>query len=235
MSLLTPQRIFKAGILLLLAAGAAYIAYRYDLRILLQDLIEEMQKLGAWSFVLYAALFIVAPLFLFPFALIAVAGGVLFGFFAGWGMISLSCTLSAVLAFFMGRYFFRDSVHRLVHKKKSYKAIDDAVHKEGWRIVALTRLIPLFPYGPLNLFLGSTKIHFKEYIAATWVFMLPGSALHAYIGAIGRDYLITGRLAHSGAEWIVLVFSLVTITGAGIYSARVAKRLFKASSVFDSV
>ena len=65
------------------------------------------------------------------------------------------------------------------------------VEDEGWRFVAMTRLIPFIPFNALNYALGLTRIRLVSYVAASVVFMAPGAAAYAYLGHAGRS-LATG-------------------------------------------
>jgi len=223
--------LIKGLLLGLLLCAGIFVALHVNIRELIQNVIEFIRTLGLWGFFVYLVLFIAAPLLLFPFAVIALAGGVLFGFAGGWAAISASSTISALLSFLLGRYFFRDAVHGLVNKNPRYKAIDEAVKKEGWRIVAIARIMPLFPFGPLNMFLGSTKITLREFFIATWVFMMPGCVLHAYLGAVGRQLVASGEAVRTSADWLFLLFTVLAMLAGAFYAARLARRMLKATSL----
>lgn len=226
----TLNLLLKGLLLLLLVCAAGFMALRTDMRELIQAAVEYIRTLGFWGFFVYLLLFIAAPLLLFPFAVIALAGGVLFGFGGGFAAISAACTISALLSFLLGRYFFREAVHGLVNRNARYKAIDDAVKKEGWRIVAVTRILPLFPFGPLNMFFGSTRIHFRDFLLATWAFMLPGCILHAYLGSLGRQIILSGEIERTGAEWLFLGFTSIALIGGVFYTTRLARRMLKSAA-----
>lgn len=54
--------------------------------------------------------------------------------------VSLGSIVGANLAFLLGRYLARDWVRGRVETSPRFRAIDDAVGREGWKIVGLTRL-----------------------------------------------------------------------------------------------
>ena len=58
---------------------------------------------------------------------------------------------------------------------------------EGWRFVAFTRLVPLFPFNLLNYALGLTRIPLLHYVVTSFVFMLPGTVAYTYLGFAGRE------------------------------------------------
>ncbi|MBI1824041.1 MAG: TVP38/TMEM64 family protein, partial [Nitrospirae bacterium] len=57
-----------------------------------------------------------------------------------------------------------------------FEAIDRGVEEKGWIYVAITRLVPIFPYNLLNYAFGLTRIRFLEYILTSWICMLPATA-----------------------------------------------------------
>ena len=72
-------------------------------------------------------------------------------------------------------------------------AWSQGVEAEGWRFVAFTRLVPLFPFNLLNYALGLTRIPFLHYLIATLVFMLPGALAYTYLGFAGREAVAGGE------------------------------------------
>lgn len=47
------------------------------------------------------------------------------------------------------------------------------VEQHGWKAVAFTRLIPLFPFNLLNYAFGLTKVKFVHYVVVSFICMLP--------------------------------------------------------------
>ncbi len=61
------------------------------------------------------------------------------------------------------------------------------VEAEGWRFVALMRLVPLVPFNLLNYALGLTRIPVRAYALASLVSMAPGTAAYTWLGYAGRE------------------------------------------------
>jgi uncharacterized membrane protein YdjX (TVP38/TMEM64 family) len=137
---------------------------------------------GPFVFMAFYALGAVAFL---PGSVLTLAGGALFG--PVWGTFyNLSgATLGATLAFLIARFVARDWVTRKAGGR--LKQLLDGVESEGWRFVAFTRLVPLFPFNLLNYALGLTRIGLLHYFLATFVFMLPGAIAYTYLGYAGRE------------------------------------------------
>jgi len=75
--------------------------------------------------------------------------------------------------------------------------VDEAVAREGWKIVALTRLSPVFPFNLLNYAFGLTNVRVRDYVVASWAGTLPGTILYVYLGSLAGDLT---RVATGGAE-----------------------------------
>lgn len=138
--------------------------------------------LGVWGPVAYILLYIVGVLLFLPgLALTAVAG--VFGPVMGTLYVSLASTIGASLSFLAARYALRPMVEKRAQESQVFKRIDDGVAEHGWRMVVITRLIPLFPFNIQNYAYGLTKVRFPTYVLVSWLCMLPGTI--AYVTAFG--------------------------------------------------
>lgn len=83
--------------------------------------------------------------------------------------------------------------------------------------VALTRLVPLFPFNLLNYGLGLTRVRLGTYIFWSWLCMLPGTLLYV----VGTDAVISG-LRKGRIPWALIgVFvSAVVLVGVLVRIAR---------------
>ena len=91
-------------------------------------------------------------------------------------------------------------------------SLDDKVARHGWKIVAVSRLIPVFSFSLLNYAFGLTRISFWPYLAATFVCMLPSTIAFIYFSSNLLD-LLHGRISRGliiGAILVILV-SLIPV------------------------
>lgn len=139
---------------------------------------QLIQGYGALGPIVFMALYAITPCLFLPGLPFTIAAGILFG--PVWGVVYAICgaTMGATLAFLIGRYAGRDWVKGKLHGPR-WKQLDQEVEKHGWKVVAFTRLIPLFPYNLLNFAFGLTGVKLLHYIVASFIFMLP--ACIAYI------------------------------------------------------
>lgn len=200
----------------------AFIYFHVPTRVqaLLQGALEHIRQLGFWAPVLFILLYIVACVAMIPGSILTIGGGTLFGVIQGSIYVSIAATLGATAAFLVGRYLARVWVMKKVGAHPAFVAIDKAVAEEGWKIVFLTRLCPIFPFFLMNYAYGLTRVRLRDYVLATWIGIIPGSTLFVYIGSLADS----GRQETSPTGWVWKGFILVTAVLATIYIAKVARR-----------
>jgi len=164
---------------------------------------------GTLGPVIYTLIWVAAPPLFLPGLPIGLAGGILFGPF--WGVVYtiFGATIGATLAFLVARYLARDWVAAKLTGSK-LATLDEKVGQHGWKIVALTRLVPLFPYNLLNYAFGLTRISLMAYVASTFIFMLPMTIAIIYFSANILD-LLQGRVTKELVIGIILVILVTTL------------------------
>jgi uncharacterized membrane protein YdjX (TVP38/TMEM64 family) len=153
---------------------------------ILTNLITWVENLGIWGAIAFIIIYNVATLLFIPGSLLTMKGGCLFGIFWGSIYVLIAAMIGAVLAFIIGRYFSQDWICQQLEKHPKFKAIDQAITKEGWKIVLLTRLSPLFPFNFLNYAFGITNISLRDYILGSFG-ILPGTIMYVYIGSLATN------------------------------------------------
>ncbi len=172
---------------------------------------------GAAGPLLFIAVYAVATVLFLPGAALTLVGGALFGPVAGTVYNLTGATLGAILAFLAARHLAADWVRQRAGPRLD--GIMKGVETEGWRFVAFTRLVPLFPFNLLNYVLGLTRIPVVAYALATAVFMLPGAIVYTYLGYAGREAL-------AGSEGLLQKgFIALSLLGALAFLPRLIARL----------
>jgi uncharacterized membrane protein YdjX (TVP38/TMEM64 family) len=209
-----------AGIVTLLMAAQYFNAQE-----LLMRALDGIAGLGVWGPFLFIAIYILACVLFLPGSVLTLGAGVLFGLFAGSVIVSIASTLGATTAFLVGRYMARDWVAKKLENHPRFKRIDDAVATEGWKIVGLTRLSPVFPFNMLNYAYGLTKVSLRDYFFASWIGMLPGTVMYVYVGSLIGDLarLGAGDRARTGAEWALYAVGLAATVAVTVYITRIAR------------
>ena len=186
----------------------------------LGDLRGWIKGLGSWGPAVFLLLYIAAVVAALPGLAISVFAGALFGSVTGVILVSIGSTAGAGLCFLIARFFALDAVARWLSSSGRFQKLDRLTEEHGAIIVALTRLVPLFPFNLLNYGFGLTKIPFRTYLFWSWLCMLPGTALYV----IGTDALVKG-ISEGKIPWglIALVAGVAVLLGFLVQSAR--KRL----------
>lgn len=138
---------------------------------------------GVWGPVFVAGIYVPATVFFVPGSILTIGAGFVFKLVVGTITVSIGSTAGACAAFLVGRTIGRKWVADKVGGNEKFAAIDNAVGREGFKIVFLTRLSPVFPFNLLNYAFGLTKVSFGRYALGSWLGMLPGTLMYVYFGA----------------------------------------------------
>lgn len=201
----------KTAVLLVLLIALAALTWKLSTWLTPQQLQQALQQTGGWAPVLYIGLFVLLPAFFFPVAVLALAGGLLFGLWWGSVYTFIGAVLNCAMMFLLARYVGRSQVQRLVEQKLSpqwQRRLQMADGKEGFLLLIILRLIPAVPYNLINYTFGLTGISFSSYLLASAIGIIPGT--FAFIN-IGDKTLEAG----SPSFWIAigLLVLLLAVTG----------------------
>jgi len=191
--------------------------------------LEWTQGLGIWGPVFVVAFYIVACILFLPGSILTLGAGFLFKVIAGTITVSIGSTLGACAAFLVGRTIARNWIAAKVAKSEKFAAIDEAVGRQGFKIVLLTRLSPVFPFNLLNYAFGLTKISFWKYALGSWIGMLPGTVMYVYFGAGLRSLadVTAGQVEKGTAGKIFFWLGLVATIVVTIFITRVARNALR--------
>jgi uncharacterized membrane protein YdjX (TVP38/TMEM64 family) len=164
----------------------------------------------------------VATVLFIPGSALTLGAGALFG--VAWGSlyVSVGSTLGATAAFLVGRYVARNAIAKKIEGNERFAAIDKAVANEGWKIVGLTRLSPVFPFALLNYGFGLTRVKLGDYMLASWIGMMPGTVMYVYLGSLAKA--ATGERVRTTGEWALYGVGLLATVAVTIFVTRIAKQ-----------
>jgi uncharacterized membrane protein YdjX (TVP38/TMEM64 family) len=196
-------------VLMVLLLAAAIIAVRVTG---LTDYLEQerlrtlIASFGPLAPLIYILIYSLAPALFLPGLPLTVVGGLLFG--PIWGVVYaiIGATIGASIAFLVARYLARGWVEGKLTSPR-WQELDRQVAKEGWKVVAFTRLIPLFPFNLLNYAFGLTKISFSHYALASFLFMLPACIAFVVFSSSLLD-LLRGKVTREFFFGIALIGAL---------------------------
>jgi len=218
------SRLALAGIAV--AAVALLAAFRFfHVQELLRRSLDWVAGLGPAGVFAFIAIYILACIFMLPGSVLTLGAGAVFGVVKGSVIVSVAATLGATAAFLVGRYLARDRVARRIEGNARFRAIDEAVGREGWKIVGLTRLSPVFPFNLLNYAYGITKVSLRDYFLATWIGMIPGGVMYVYLGSLAGSLATLGQqgTARTPAQWTLYGVGLVATVVVTVFVTRIAR------------
>jgi uncharacterized membrane protein YdjX (TVP38/TMEM64 family) len=187
----------------------------------LQELREWIAGMGTRGMAVYVGLYIVAVVAAVPGLPISIAGAAIFGALKGVILVSIGATLGASAAFLISRYLARDAVSRWLSGSEKFQRLDRLTEQHGAVIVAITRLVPLFPFNLLNYGYGLTRIPFWTYAFWSWLCMLPGTIVYL----VGTDALVSAA-AMGEVPWLIVGVFVIALAGV-ILAVRIASRKLK--------
>ncbi len=215
----------KAVAFLLALAAMAIAAPALGLGERLIQLRAWIEGLGALGPLVFAGIYAVATVAAVPASLLTLAAGAMFGSLLGIASVAVGATAGAAAAFALGRWLARDAVAAWLGKSPRFRKLDEMTERHGAIIVAITRLVPVFPFNLLNYGFGLTRVPFGTYLLWSFLCMLPGISLYV----VGADALTRG-LAEGRLPWglvaalagIVVLLVVVVRRARAVLAAREA-------------
>ncbi len=203
--------LFKRLSVLLLLIVAVWSIRHFQLteHFTVENLLATMQNAGSYTPLLYVLTYSIAPALFLPGLPITLAGGILFGPFYGVLYSITGATMGATVAFLIARYLAGNWVASKL-KGPKWKHLHEQVRHHGWKAVAFTRLIPLFPFNLLNYAFGLTPIPLWHYVIASFFCMLPACIAYVVFSSSLLDVL-RGRFSWTFVAGILLIIAVSLI------------------------
>jgi len=214
-----------AGVVGVAALGAALLLLPLDRWLL--ALVETMREAGGTGALLYVVAYVVACVLLLPGSVLTLAAGFAYGPLLGTLLVMVASMLGACTAFVLGRTVLRGRIERRLADQPRFAAVDRAVAAQGFKVVLLLRLSPLFPFNVLNYALGLTRVRLRTYALASLIGMFPGTLLYVYLGSLvtSAAQLASGQRPQGGPYGQLLFWGgLAATVLATVLITRTARR-----------
>jgi len=193
--------------------------------------IEGLGYVGGIAFIL---IYILATIAFIPGSALTLGAGTLFGVIWGSIYVFIGATLGAIAAFLIGRYLARDWIGKKIEGNQQFVAIDRAVAHDGFKIVLLTRLSPVFPFNLLNYAFGITGVGLKEYAIAS-IGMIPGTVMYVYIGSFAGDLARIGSSVPQSPsltwQWAIRIIGLIATVLVTLYVTNISRKAIKDAAI----
>ena len=187
----------------------------------LLDLLRSPE--GALVFVPLYALWVTL---LLPGVWASMLAGALYGTWWGSLIVFVGACLGAEAAFLLGRTWLRNWARRRLAAVPKLLAIEQAVSREGLKLVLLTRLSPAFPFSLLNFAYGLSEVSLRDYSIGL-IGILPGTILFCGLGALAGDVARFGDVLSGEADagtWALRIGGLLATVASVWLVGRAAQR-----------
>jgi len=191
------------------------------------DWVGQMGLAGIFIFI---AVYAAATVLLAPGVILTIGAGFAFGLWKGFLAVSAGATLGASLAFLVARFVARDKIEAMARRNTKFQRIDNAIGKQGAKLVFLLRLSPVIPFNLSNYFYGLTAVKFWPYVRASWIGMMPGTFLYVYIGTAGKAAVAAAggeAVKHGWQYWTFMSIGLVATIVVTIWVTKIARDALK--------
>ncbi|NET01584.1 MAG: TVP38/TMEM64 family protein [Sphaerospermopsis sp. SIO1G2] len=205
---------------------AQTVTSSFNPQTILRNSLEWIDSLGAVGAIVFICIYIIATVAFLPGSILTLGSGVLFDVVLGSIYVFIGATLGATLAFLVGRYLARNWVSSKIADNNKFAAIDQAVGREGLKIVLLTRLSPIFPFNLLNYAFGITAVSLKDYFIGC-VGMIPGTIMYVYIGSLAGSLALIGtgdQPTNPTITWVIRIVGFIATVAVTVYVTKIAKK-----------
>jgi uncharacterized membrane protein YdjX (TVP38/TMEM64 family) len=211
---------------------ALFLAMRFlPVQQWLRSFNDWVRQMGVAGIFIFIGVYAIATVLLAPGAILTIGAGFAFGLWKGFLAVSAGATLGASLAFLVARFIARDKVEAIAKRNEKFRKIDNAISKQGAKLVFLLRLSPVIPFNLSNYFYGLTGVKFWPYVLASWLGMMPGTFLYVYIGTAGRAAVSAAAggeaMKHGCQYWAFLSVGLAATIAATIWVTKIARDALK--------
>lgn len=188
------------------------------------DLIQDIKDIGPAAPLFFGLLYTIAEILAIPATPLTLSAGYLFGLYQGTAVVLTAGTIAACVAFAIGKTALRGAVEGLLEQNPEFRKLDKAIGKEGFKLLVLVRLTPIFPFAISNYIYGASAIRFWPYLWGTLLGFTPGSFAYVYTGMVGQA-VMTGQ---GDQPWYYYAGGLVALAGLLTFITDTATGIVKA-------
>jgi uncharacterized membrane protein YdjX (TVP38/TMEM64 family) len=220
---------------LIIIVVALFLAMRFlPIQQWLRNFNDWVSQMGVAGIFIFIGVYAVATVLLASGAILTIGAGFAFGLWKGFLAVSVGATLGASLAFLVARFIARDKVEAIAKGNEKFRNIDNAIAKQGAKLVFLLRLSPVIPFNLSNYFYGLTSVKFWPYVLASWIGMMPGTFLYVYIGTAGKAAVSAAAdgeaIKHGWQYWAFMSVGLAATIIVTIWVTKIARDALKSQS-----
>jgi len=173
----------------------------------------------------FTALYAVATAAFVPVGLVLMlAGGFLFGPLVGTLATVVGSTAGAVMAYLAARFAAGDHIRNRLATGRLRKLVE-GFERAPFRYLLTLRLVPLSPFGLVNVAAGCARAPFRAYVAATAIGAVPYSLIYSYLGdGLGEAFLADGTPTAAVLLTPDVAWPLAALMVVSLLTARLSRR-----------
>ena len=198
---------------------------------------HRIAAMGDWGGVVYPLFYAGCNVLLLPAGTLGIGSGLFFGLWWGFFLNVAASVIGAAVSFSISRWAIRGWVRERFLRKHKWAALDEAVGREGWKIIFLTQVHPLAPSSLLNYLYGVTRIPFRTCMLWVAIGQAPGAFLYAYLGTLVQLglRLLRGESHPRPIEYVLWIGGLVLAAVVTTLLSRLALRLLAEAEAKSSI
>jgi len=222
----------KSALMRLVVLVAIVIALFLAMRFLpvqqwLRNFNDWVGQMGVVGIFIFIGVYAIATVLLAPGSILTIGAGFAFGLWKGFLAVSAGATLGASLAFLVARFVAREKVEAIAKRNEKFRNIDNAIGKQGAKLIFLLRLSPVIPFNLSNYFYGLTGVKFWPYVLASWIGMMPGTFLYVYIGTASQAAISAAAggeaVQHGWQYWTFISIGLAATIVVTVWVTKIAR------------
>lgn len=183
----------------------------------LDDVVKVVDSMGSTGIVYFGIAYCIAEILAIPAIPLTASAGYLFGPVTGTAVVLFSASIAAAVSFQIGRTLLRDYVEGVLVDYPKFRKLDKAIGREGFRLMLLLRLSPIFPFALSNYLYGASSINFGAFFMGTVLGFAPGTIAYVYTGYVGKALTMTGTTDGAVADTVYPWY--VYLTGLSLFAA----------------
>jgi uncharacterized membrane protein YdjX (TVP38/TMEM64 family) len=177
----------------------------------LDHVVELTDSMGNLGVAYFGVAYCIAEILAVPAIPLTASAGYLFGPVKGTAIVLFSASIAAAFSFQVGRTLLRDYVENVLKDYPKFAKIDKAIGREGFKLMLLLRLSPIFPFALSNYLYGASSINFPAFFGGTLLGFAPGTLAYVYTGYVGKA--LTGDAGNDVYPWYVYLGGLTVFAG----------------------
>ena len=223
------KRVIALSIVLLLVLVVWML--QFDLKAISLAVFHWTQSLGPLGPVLFILCYMLLVILLLPTTVLTLGAGLLFGLAMGTICVVIGISIGSLIAFFIGRHWFGERFSRYILTHPKMRAVDTELVGEGFKVILLTRLTPMFPGKLSNYLFGVARFRPLDFFLATTIGVIPYTLLSVYVGQLAGSVaaLESGALSRSPLAWAMIVSGVIAAGLLLYYLSRLVRQALSSS------